>query len=49
MDQLLGDGVGLIEGELFEFVKDSGVGDDCDIEGVGDGHGQDTGIYRIRV
>ena len=35
-DKFLRDSVGLIEGELFEFVKDRGIGDDCDIEGVGD-------------
>ena len=36
-NEFLRDGVGLIERELFEFIKDGGVGDDCDIEGVGDG------------
>ena len=36
-DQFLRDGVGLIERELFDFVEDRGVGDDCDIEGEGDG------------
>ena len=36
-DQFLRDSVRLIERELFEFVKDGGVGDDCDVEGVGDG------------
>ena len=38
-DEFLGDGVGLIERELFEFVENGGVGDDCDVEGVGDGGG----------
>ena len=36
-DEFLRDGVGLIEREFFEFVKDGDVGDDCDVEGVGDG------------
>ena len=36
-DELLRDCVGLIEREFFEFVQDRGVGDDCDVEGVGDG------------
>ena len=36
-DKFLSDSIGLIERELFKFVKDGGVGDDCDIEGVGDG------------
>ena len=35
-DKFLRDSVGLIERELFEFVKNWGVGDDCDVEGVGD-------------
>ena len=37
VDQFLRDGVRLIEGEFFDFIEDGGVGDDCDIEGVGDG------------
>ena len=36
-DKFVRDSVGLIEREFFEFVKDGGIGDDCDIEGVGDG------------
>ena len=36
VDKFLRDGVGLIERELFDFVEDGGVGDDCDIEGEGD-------------
>ena len=36
-DEFLGDGVQFIEGEFFEFVEDGRVGDDCDVEGVGDG------------
>ena len=36
-DEFLRDGVGFIEREFFEFVKDRGVGDDCDVEGVSDG------------
>ena len=38
-DKFLGDGVRLIERELFEFIEDGGIGDDCDVEGVGDGGG----------
>ena len=34
--QFLRDGVRLIEGEFFDFVEDGGVGDDGDVEGVGD-------------
>ena len=49
MDKFLRNGVGLIEREFFEFVQDGGVGDDCDIEGVGDGRRQDTRICRVRV
>ena len=36
-DEFLRDGVGFIEREFFEFIKDGGIGDDCDVEGVGDG------------
>ena len=36
-DKFLRDCVRLIERESFEFVEDRGVGDDCDVEGVGDG------------
>ena len=36
-DKFLSDSVGFIERELFEFVKYQGVGDDCNVEGVGDG------------
>ena len=36
-DKLLRDGIGFIERELFELVKDGGIGDNCNIEGVGDG------------
>ena len=43
------DGVGLIEREFFEFVQDGCIGDDCDIEGVGDGCRQDTRIRRVSV
>ena len=35
--QFLRDGVRLIEGEFFDFIEDGGIGDDGDIEGVGDG------------
>ena len=35
--QFLGNGIQLIEGELFDFVEDRGVGDDSNIEGVGNG------------
>ena len=48
-DEFLGDGVQFIEGEFFEFVEDGRVGDDCDVEGVGDGGRQDTRIYRVRL
>ena len=37
MNQFLGNGVRLIEGEFFDFVEDGGVGDDGDVEGVGNG------------
>ena len=36
-NQFLGNGIRFIEGELFKFVKNGGVGDDHDIESVGDG------------
>ena len=36
-DEFLRDGVRFIERELFEFVENGGVGDDCDVEGVSDG------------
>ena len=36
-NEFLRDGVRFIEGEFFEFVENGGVGDDCDVEGVGDG------------
>ena len=49
MDKFLRNGVGLIEREFFEFVQDGGIGDDRDIEGVGDRHRQDTRIHRVRV
>ena len=34
--QFLRDGVQLIEGEFFDFVEDGGIGDDGDVDGVGD-------------
>ena len=37
MNQFLGDGVGFIEGEFFNFIEDGSVGDDGDVEGVSDG------------
>ena len=36
MHQFLRDGIRLIEGEFFNVVKDRGIGDDGDVEGVGD-------------
>ena len=36
-NQLLRDDVKFIEGEFFDFVEYGGVGDDGDVEGVGDG------------
>ena len=36
-DKLLRNSIGFIEREFFEFVEDGGIGDDCDVEGVGDG------------
>ena len=36
-DQFLRNDVQLIEREFFDFVEYGGVGDDDDIEGVGDG------------
>ena len=36
-DKFLRDSIGLIVRELFKFIQDRGVGDDCDVEGVGDG------------
>ena len=36
-DKLLRNSIRFIEREFFEFVEDGGVGDDCDVEGVGDG------------
>ena len=48
VDEFLGDGIQFIEGEFFEFVKDGRVGDDCDVEGVGDGCRQDARIYWVR-
>ena len=35
-DEFLRDGVRFIERELFNFIEDRGVGDDCDIESEGD-------------
>ena len=35
--QFLRDGIRLIEGEFFDIIEDGGVGDDSDVEGVGDG------------
>ena len=48
-DEFLGDSIQFIEREFFEFVKDGCVGDDCDVEGVGDGCRQDARIYRVRL
>ena len=47
VDEFLRDGIRFIERELFELVKDGGAGDDCDVEGVGDGGRQDTRIYWV--
>ena len=49
MNEFLRNGIGLIEGEFFEFVEDGGVGDDCDVKGVGDGGRQDARIHRVRA
>ena len=48
-DKLLRDSIGFIERELFEIVKDRGVGDDCDVKGVSDRGRQHTGIHWVRV
>ena len=45
----MGNGIGLIERELFKFVKDGGIGDDCDVEGVGDRGRQDARIHRVQA
>ena len=46
-DKLLRDSIGFIERELFKLVKDGGVGDDCNVEGVGDGGRQDARIHWV--
>ena len=48
-DEFLRDGVGFIERKFFEFVEDRGIGDDCNVEGVGDGGRQDAGIHGVRA
>ena len=48
-NELLRDSIGLIEGEFFEIVEDGGVGDNCDVKGVGDGSRQHAGIHRVRA